>query len=124
MLSDVEPVELDEEVDETVVDETVVDAPVDDDPVVDDPPVEAELPEVFVPLDDDVLVDPLVPVPKDPLDCDFFSLATSALRFSLEDSSINPKRSVVPVGSTSLGATRLKRARPRGLSDSRSVTPP
>lgn len=122
MLADVESVEPDEDVDDPVVDEPLV-----DDPVVDDPPVEGELPEEFVPLEDVPPVDPLDPVlvdvADDPRDCCFFSSATSALRFSFEDSSINPKRSVVPLGSLSFGAIRLKRARLRGLSDSRSVTP-
>lgn len=68
--------------------------------------VDAPLLEEFVPVE----VMPLVLVVNDVLDCCFFSAATSALRFSLEDSSINPKRSVVPIGSLSLGATRLKRS--------------
>ena len=111
---------LDVEAEDEVEVLPVVDPELADVPLLEEfAPVEFVLVEEFAPV-----VVPLVLVVEVLLDCGFFSLATSALRFSLEDSSINPKRSVVPLGSLSLGTTRLKRARPRGLFDSLSVTPP
>jgi len=72
------------------------------------PVVDPEPADVLVPVNEEPVVDVL-------RDCCFFSSATKALRFNFEDSSISPKRSVVQLGSLSLGAIRLKRARPRGL---------